>query len=138
MITSNFGNLVSVVFFPQTLSCFLQTLLAGPYNMMPNNVASSQVHLIMHQLNQCYTQLSWQQNNVQRFVLGFSCIIWNASVYAFGFMADDLDRFWILTVSWKDVGKALSLLRFFSHDVYIVMLRLNVLLISSEKIIFLK
>uniref|UniRef100_A0A8C3LV96 Pericentriolar material 1 n=1 Tax=Chrysolophus pictus TaxID=9089 RepID=A0A8C3LV96_CHRPC len=50
----------------QTLSCFLQTLLAGPYNMMPNNVASSQVHLIMHQLNQCYTQLSWQQNNVQR------------------------------------------------------------------------
>ncbi|XP_021250885.1 pericentriolar material 1 protein isoform X12 [Numida meleagris] len=50
----------------QTLSCFLQTLLAGPYNMMPNNIASSQVHLIMHQLNQCYTQLSWQQNNVQR------------------------------------------------------------------------
>ncbi|POI30426.1 hypothetical protein CIB84_005824 [Bambusicola thoracicus] len=50
----------------QTLSCFLQTLLAGPYNMVPNNVASSQVHLIMHQLNQCYTQLSWQQNNVQR------------------------------------------------------------------------
>ncbi|XP_065593047.1 pericentriolar material 1 protein isoform X3 [Cyrtonyx montezumae] len=50
----------------QTLSCFLQTLLASPYNMMPNNVASSQVHLIMHQLNQCYTQLSWQQNNVQR------------------------------------------------------------------------
>ncbi|OXB64496.1 hypothetical protein ASZ78_005152 [Callipepla squamata] len=51
----------------QTLSCFLQTLLASPYNMMPNNVASSQVHLIMHQLNQCYTQLSWQQNNVQSF-----------------------------------------------------------------------
>ncbi|XP_032300093.1 pericentriolar material 1 protein isoform X13 [Coturnix japonica] len=50
----------------QTLSYFLQTLLAGPYNMMPNNAASSQVHLIMHQLNQCYTQLSWQQNNVQR------------------------------------------------------------------------
>lgn len=50
----------------QTLSCFLQTLLAGPYNVVPNNVASSQVHLIMHQLNQCYTQLSWQQNNVQR------------------------------------------------------------------------
>ncbi|KFP91042.1 Pericentriolar material 1 protein, partial [Apaloderma vittatum] len=50
----------------QTLSCLLQTLLTGPYSMMPSNVASSQVHLIMHQLNQCYTQLTWQQNNVQR------------------------------------------------------------------------
>ncbi|XP_074761980.1 pericentriolar material 1 protein isoform X4 [Athene noctua] len=50
----------------QTLSCLLQTLLTGPYNMMPSNVASSQVHLIMHQLNQCYTQLTWQQNNIQR------------------------------------------------------------------------
>ncbi|XP_068537571.1 pericentriolar material 1 protein isoform X8 [Anas acuta] len=50
----------------QALSCLLQTLLTGPYSMMPNNVASSQVHLIMHQLNQCYTQLTWQQNNVQR------------------------------------------------------------------------
>ncbi|NXO26759.1 PCM1 protein, partial [Cisticola juncidis] len=50
----------------QTLSCLLQTLLTGPYSMMPNNVASSQLHLIMHQLNQCYTQLTWQQNNVQR------------------------------------------------------------------------
>ncbi|KAL9851827.1 pericentriolar material 1 protein isoform 2-T5 [Geothlypis trichas] len=50
----------------QTLSCLLQTLLAGPYSMMPNNVASSQIHLIMHQLNQCYTQLTWQQSNVQR------------------------------------------------------------------------
>ncbi|KAM6261140.1 pericentriolar material 1 protein isoform 4-T6 [Porphyrio hochstetteri] len=50
----------------QTLSCLLQTLLTGPYSMMPNNVASSQVHLLMHQLNQCYTQLIWQQNNVQR------------------------------------------------------------------------
>ncbi|XP_067993568.1 pericentriolar material 1 protein isoform X5 [Melanerpes formicivorus] len=50
----------------QTLSCLLQTLLTGPYNMMPNNVAPSQVYLIMHQLNQCYTQLAWQQNNVQR------------------------------------------------------------------------
>ncbi|XP_009573044.1 PREDICTED: pericentriolar material 1 protein [Fulmarus glacialis] len=50
----------------QTLSCLLQTLLTGPYSMMSNNVASSQVHLIMHQLNQCYTQLTWQQNNVQR------------------------------------------------------------------------
>uniref|UniRef100_A0A663M4J3 Pericentriolar material 1 n=1 Tax=Athene cunicularia TaxID=194338 RepID=A0A663M4J3_ATHCN len=50
----------------QTLSCLLQTLLTGPYNMMPSNVTSSQVHLIMHQLNQCYTQLTWQQNNIQR------------------------------------------------------------------------
>ncbi|NXY15738.1 PCM1 protein, partial [Atrichornis clamosus] len=50
----------------QTLSCLLQTLLTAPYSLMPNNVASSQVHLIMHQLNQCYTQLTWQQNNVQR------------------------------------------------------------------------
>uniref|UniRef100_A0A8D2PBK1 Pericentriolar material 1 n=1 Tax=Zosterops lateralis melanops TaxID=1220523 RepID=A0A8D2PBK1_ZOSLA len=50
----------------QTLSCLLQALLTGPYSMMPNNVASSQIHLIMHQLNQCYTQLTWQQNNVQR------------------------------------------------------------------------
>ncbi|KAM6346359.1 pericentriolar material 1 protein isoform 12-T12 [Podargus strigoides] len=50
----------------QTLSCLLQTLLMCPYNMMPNNGASSQVHLIMQQLNQCYTQLTWQQNNVQR------------------------------------------------------------------------
>uniref|UniRef100_A0A8D2LY68 Pericentriolar material 1 n=1 Tax=Varanus komodoensis TaxID=61221 RepID=A0A8D2LY68_VARKO len=50
----------------QTLSCLLQTLLTSPYSVMPNNVASPQVHLIMHQLNQCYTQLTWQQNNVQR------------------------------------------------------------------------
>nr|XP_013035338.1 pericentriolar material 1 protein isoform X8 [Anser cygnoides] len=50
----------------QALSCLLQTLLTGPYSMMPNNIASSQIHLIMHQLNQCYTQLTWQQNNVQR------------------------------------------------------------------------
>ncbi|XP_068042945.1 pericentriolar material 1 protein isoform X5 [Anomalospiza imberbis] len=50
----------------QTLSCLLQTLLTSPYSMMPNNVASSQINLIMHQLNQCYTQLNWQQNNVQR------------------------------------------------------------------------
>ncbi|XP_072481726.1 pericentriolar material 1 protein isoform X15 [Notamacropus eugenii] len=50
----------------QTLSCLLQTLLTGPYSVMPSNVASPQVHLIMHQLNQCYTQLTWQQSNVQR------------------------------------------------------------------------
>ncbi|XP_036911142.1 pericentriolar material 1 protein isoform X12 [Sturnira hondurensis] len=50
----------------QALSCLLQTLLTGPYSVLPSNVASPQVHLIMHQLNQCYTQLTWQQNNVQR------------------------------------------------------------------------
>ncbi|KAM8786322.1 pericentriolar material 1 protein isoform 1-T1 [Rhynchonycteris naso] len=50
----------------QALSCLLQTLLTGPYSVMPSNVASPQVHFIMHQLNQCYTQLTWQQNNVQR------------------------------------------------------------------------
>ncbi|KFO92892.1 Pericentriolar material 1 protein, partial [Buceros rhinoceros silvestris] len=50
----------------QTLSCLLQSLLTGPYSMMSNNVAPSQIHFIMHQLNQCYTQLTWQQNNVQR------------------------------------------------------------------------
>ncbi|XP_040411210.1 pericentriolar material 1 protein isoform X10 [Cygnus olor] len=50
----------------QALSCLLQTLITGPYSMMPNNTTSSQVHLIMHQLNQFYTQLTWQQNNVQR------------------------------------------------------------------------
>lgn len=50
----------------QTLSCLLQTVLTGPYSVLPSNVASPQVHLIMHQLNQCYTQLTWQQNNVQR------------------------------------------------------------------------
>ncbi|XP_068961066.1 pericentriolar material 1 protein isoform X2 [Petaurus breviceps papuanus] len=50
----------------QTLSCLLQTLLTGPYSVLPSNVASPQVHLIMHQLNQCYTQLTWQQSNVQR------------------------------------------------------------------------
>ncbi|XP_028932770.1 pericentriolar material 1 protein isoform X2 [Ornithorhynchus anatinus] len=50
----------------QTLSCLLQTLLTGPYSVMPSNVASPQVHLIMHQLNQCYCQLTWQQSNVQR------------------------------------------------------------------------
>ncbi|XP_039695217.1 pericentriolar material 1 protein isoform X25 [Pteropus medius] len=50
----------------QTLSCLLQTLLTGPYSVMPSNVGSPQVHLIMHQLNQCYAQLTWQQNNVQR------------------------------------------------------------------------
>ncbi|XP_033825665.1 pericentriolar material 1 protein isoform X2 [Periophthalmus magnuspinnatus] len=50
----------------QTLSYMLQTLLTGQYSVLPNNVSSPQVHLIMHQLNQCYTQLAWQQTNVQR------------------------------------------------------------------------
>ncbi|KAM8843208.1 pericentriolar material 1 protein isoform 3-T3 [Synchiropus picturatus] len=50
----------------QNLSYMLQTLLTGQYSMLPNNLSSPQVHLVMHQLNQCYTQLAWQQNNVQR------------------------------------------------------------------------
>ncbi|XP_034543216.1 pericentriolar material 1 protein isoform X3 [Notolabrus celidotus] len=50
----------------QSLSYMLQTLLTGQYSLLPNNVSSPQVHLVMHQLNQCYTQLTWQQNNVQR------------------------------------------------------------------------
>ncbi|XP_074485631.1 pericentriolar material 1 protein isoform X4 [Sebastes fasciatus] len=50
----------------QTLSYMLQTLLTGQYSVLSNNLSSPQVHLVMHQLNQCYTQLAWQQNNVQR------------------------------------------------------------------------
>uniref|UniRef100_A0A8C2ZV87 Pericentriolar material 1 n=1 Tax=Cyclopterus lumpus TaxID=8103 RepID=A0A8C2ZV87_CYCLU len=50
----------------QTLSYMLQTLLTGQYSALPNNLSSPQVHLVMHQLNQCYTQLAWQQTNVQR------------------------------------------------------------------------
>ncbi|XP_077061155.1 pericentriolar material 1 protein isoform X4 [Siphateles boraxobius] len=50
----------------QTLSYMLQALLTSPYGVVPNNVTSPQVPLIMHQLNQCYTQLAWQQNNVNR------------------------------------------------------------------------
>ncbi|XP_060912532.1 pericentriolar material 1 protein isoform X1 [Labrus mixtus] len=50
----------------QSLSYMLQTLLTGQYSVVPNNLSSPQVHLVMHQLNQCYTQLTWQQNNVQR------------------------------------------------------------------------
>ncbi|XP_073697569.1 pericentriolar material 1 protein isoform X3 [Garra rufa] len=50
----------------QTLSYMLQALLTGPYGAVPNNVTSPQIPLIMHQLNQCYTQLAWQQNNVNR------------------------------------------------------------------------
>ncbi|XP_067890626.1 pericentriolar material 1 protein isoform X3 [Heterodontus francisci] len=50
----------------QALSYLLQTFLTGPYSVMPSNVGSPQVHIVMHQLNQCYTQLAWQQNHVQR------------------------------------------------------------------------
>ncbi|GCB62872.1 hypothetical protein scyTo_0004321, partial [Scyliorhinus torazame] len=50
----------------QTLMQDQQTFLTGPYSVMPSNVGSPQVHIIMHQLNQCYTQLAWQQNHVQR------------------------------------------------------------------------
>lgn len=50
----------------QSLYYLLQSMFTNPYNMMPTNLGTSQVHLIMHQLNQCYTQLNWQQNNVLR------------------------------------------------------------------------
>ncbi|XP_054634093.1 pericentriolar material 1 protein isoform X2 [Dunckerocampus dactyliophorus] len=50
----------------QMLSYMLQGLMRGPYSMVSSNLSSPQVHLVMHQLNQCYTQLAWQQNNVQR------------------------------------------------------------------------
>ncbi|XP_064191050.1 pericentriolar material 1 protein isoform X3 [Anguilla rostrata] len=50
----------------QSLSCLLQSLLSTPYSVIPSNVGSPQVHMVMHQLNQCYTQLAWQQNNAQR------------------------------------------------------------------------
>ncbi|KAG8453735.1 hypothetical protein GDO86_000384 [Hymenochirus boettgeri] len=50
----------------QALSCVLQSLVTVPYSIMPNNVSTPQVQLLMHQLNQCYTQLNWQQNNVLR------------------------------------------------------------------------
>ncbi|XP_077428029.1 pericentriolar material 1 protein isoform X2 [Vanacampus margaritifer] len=50
----------------QMLSYTLQSLMTGSYSVLPNNLTSPQVHLIMHQLNQCYTQLAWQQTNVQR------------------------------------------------------------------------
>ncbi|XP_037106669.1 pericentriolar material 1 protein isoform X2 [Syngnathus acus] len=50
----------------QMLSYMLQSLMTGSYGALPNNPASPQVHLLLHQLNQCYTQLAWQQTNVQR------------------------------------------------------------------------
>ncbi|XP_077574826.1 pericentriolar material 1 protein [Stigmatopora nigra] len=50
----------------QMLSYMLQGLMSGSYSVLPNNLTSPQVHLVMHQLNQCHTQLAWQQTNVQR------------------------------------------------------------------------
>ncbi|XP_063776892.1 pericentriolar material 1 protein isoform X3 [Pseudophryne corroboree] len=50
----------------QSLSYLLQSMVTNPYSVMPSNVGTPQVHLIMHQLNQCYTQLTWQQSNVLR------------------------------------------------------------------------
>ncbi|XP_077379388.1 pericentriolar material 1 protein isoform X2 [Festucalex cinctus] len=50
----------------QMLSYMLQSLMTGSFSALPNNLTSQQIHLIMHQLNQCYTQLAWQQTNVQR------------------------------------------------------------------------
>ncbi|KAG7269443.1 hypothetical protein CRUP_032297 [Coryphaenoides rupestris] len=40
-------------------------LQGGQHNALPNNLVSSQLHLVMHQLNQGYTQLAWQHNHVQ-------------------------------------------------------------------------
>lgn len=57
---------VRITIWFQTLSYMLQTLLTGQYSILPNNLSSPQVHLVMHQLNQCYTQLAWQQSNIQR------------------------------------------------------------------------
>ncbi|XP_064783492.1 pericentriolar material 1 protein-like isoform X3 [Oncorhynchus masou masou] len=59
----------------QMLSYMLQTLLTGPYNALPNNLSSPQVHLVMHQLSQCYTQLAWQQNNAERLKLVLSNLL---------------------------------------------------------------
>ncbi|KAG9346995.1 hypothetical protein JZ751_005922 [Albula glossodonta] len=50
----------------QALSYMLPSLLSAPYSMLQNSSGPPQVHLLMHQLNQCCTQLAWQQNNVQR------------------------------------------------------------------------
>ena len=58
---------------PQTQSYMLQSLLAGQYNTLPNNLASPQLHLVMHQLNQGYTQLAWQHNYVQWYIWTLIC-----------------------------------------------------------------
>ncbi|XP_071978586.1 pericentriolar material 1 protein isoform X3 [Engystomops pustulosus] len=50
----------------QSLSYLLQSMFTNPYSVMPSSMGTPQVHLIMHQLNQCYSQLNWQQNNVLR------------------------------------------------------------------------
>ncbi|XP_061107404.1 pericentriolar material 1 protein-like isoform X3 [Conger conger] len=50
----------------QALSYMLPSLMSASYSMLPNSVGSPPVHLVMHQLNQCYAQLAWQQSNVQR------------------------------------------------------------------------
>ncbi|MBN3292640.1 PCM1 protein, partial [Polypterus senegalus] len=50
----------------QNLSFMLQSMLMSPFNIMSNSTSSPQVQFLMHQLNQCYMQLSWQQNHVQR------------------------------------------------------------------------
>ncbi|KAM8939495.1 pericentriolar material 1 protein [Pelodytes ibericus] len=50
----------------QTLSYMIQSSLSNPYNMMSNNMGASQVHVLSHHLNQCYSQLNLQQNNMLR------------------------------------------------------------------------
>ena len=51
----------------------LQGLLAGQYNALPNNLASPQLPLVMHQLNRGYTQLAWQHNHVQWYIWKLIC-----------------------------------------------------------------
>ncbi|KAJ3615027.1 hypothetical protein NHX12_018595 [Muraenolepis orangiensis] len=46
-------------------SNMLQGMLVGQNNPLPNNLACPQLHLVVHQLNQGYTQLAWQHNHVQ-------------------------------------------------------------------------
>ncbi|XP_029356962.1 pericentriolar material 1 protein [Echeneis naucrates] len=60
----------------QTLSYMLQTMLTGQYSVLPNNLSSPQVQMVMHQLNQCYTLLAWQQNNVQRLKQVLGDLLW--------------------------------------------------------------
>lgn len=50
--------------------------MTGQYPMLANNLSSPQVHLVMHQLNQCYTQLTWQQNNVHRWELYYCTFLY--------------------------------------------------------------
>ncbi|KAJ8262334.1 hypothetical protein GJAV_G00165270 [Gymnothorax javanicus] len=50
----------------QALSLLLPSLMSAPYCMLPSSSGSSQVQIVVHQLNQSYAQLAWQQGNIQR------------------------------------------------------------------------